>query len=340
MVRAGLLIDFMICAGFSGGLVRAADVQPTLSVAEVASLIPEIEAAEQALQNIQVESEAWVETRAKPTDPWVRTPEYVSSTAWLEGVPRGRMRVDVQKQVSEWREGPAPYYEEAYSMSFDGRQGRVAKKSFGYSGSTYPEKRGELYAEIPPRLNTGWCNDFTGGRFSLYFFFKNDLRCSSFSQLLRKVTTSDVSGTNPFRFSVEDFQKVQCVKIASAVGGDKVRLTYWLDPSRSYALRGYELANIRDDGSEWLVSRIVINNLREAAPGVWWPVDASDESSSPQPGGLYRRFVYHASSVVANQKDLGEQLFSVPFAEGSLVVDRVSHVKFRGVRGQMVEQKK
>ena len=339
VVAAGLLIS-LICAGFSGGPVRAADGQATLSVAEVASLIPQIEAAERALQNIKVESEAWVETRTKPADPWVRTPEYVLSTAWFEGAPRGKMRVDVHKQVSEWREGPAPYYEEAYSMGFDGRHGRVAKKAFGYNGSTYPEKRGELYSAIPPRLNTGWCNGFTGGRFSLYFFFRNDLRSSSFSQLLQKVTSPGVAESNPFSFSVEDFQKVQCIKIASAVGQDKVRLTYWLDPSRGYALRGYELVNIRDDESEWLVSRIVVSNLREAAPGVWWPVDASDESSPPRPGEPYRRFIYHASNVVANQEDFNERVFTVPFGEGSLVVDKANRLKFRVVQGQMVEENK
>jgi hypothetical protein len=339
-ISLGRPLASLLCLAVCAGLAWSAQERTPLSLVEAASLIPQVEAAERAFRNLKVESEAHLETKTSPEDPWQRTPVCVSSTAWFEGFPRAKIRVDVGKEVSQWLDGAAPYYEESYSMAFDGREGRLVKKTFGYNGQTHADSEGELVSEIPRRLNTGWCNGFTGGRFSLYFFFANDPRCHSFSQMLRETTSSRTTEARPFDFSVEMFQGTHCIKIASALGGDKMRVAYWLDPSRGYALRGYELVNIREDGSEWLVSRITVSKVKQVAPGVWWPLDASDESSPPRPGEPYRLFTYHASDAVANRKDFDEQIFTVPFAEGSLVNDKINHTKFRVVQGQKVEEKR
>lgn len=331
-IESNILLLTFVCLVCSEVHVQAQQSKSFLSIEEVKALIPQIEAAERTLLNIKIESEAWTETKTNlsdPCDPWQRTPIYISSTAWFDGRPRGKAKVDVHKQILEWQEGAAPYIEESYSAGFDGHYGRLAKHTFGHSGRTHHSKRGKLLADAPKVLRTGWCNAFTGIRFSLYFFFNNDRDFSKLSQFLRKITSPDVVKLNAFEFTREEFQGTQCIKIDSAFDRHIVRTTYWLDPSHGFALRGYELVNIQKNGSEWLVSRITVSKLKEASPGVWWPIEASAESGPSRPGKPYRRFVYRASNVVANDPNFDEKIFTVEFPDGYLVDDQVTGRKYK-----------
>jgi len=317
---------------YSEGRVEAQQSKSVLSTKEVKALIPQIERAERSLLNIKIESEAWVETKTKlsdPCEPWEQTPIYISSTAWFDGLPNSKARFDVHKEVLEWQEGAAPYVEESYSIGFDGHQGRLAKHTSGHSGQTHHIKTGKVLAEAPEALRTGWSNAFTGGRFSLYFFFNNDREFNLLSQFVSKITSAELVKLNSFEFTVEAFQAVECIKIDSTFDRQIARMTIWLDPSHGFALRGYELINTREDGSEWLVSRIRVTKLKEVCAGVWWPIEAYAESGPSRPGKPYRRFVYRASNVVANDPNFDEKIFTVPFRDGYLIDDKVRGVNYR-----------
>ena len=80
-------------------IVEAQESKSSLSVEDVNALIPVIEAAEgRRFLSLKIESEAWGETKTSlsdPCEPWQRTPVYVSCTAWFDGSPESRARVDV-----------------------------------------------------------------------------------------------------------------------------------------------------------------------------------------------------------------------------------------------------
>ena len=300
-----------------------------LSPEDVNALIPQIEAAERKLLNIKIKSEAWWETKTDlydPCEPWQRTPVYTSCTAWFGGCPRNKARVDVHKQVLKWIDGAAPYIEESYSVGFDGRHGRIAYRTTKHSGRTRYAKEGELLSGAPPRLVS--TDVPTGAKFSLYSFF--DEEGYTFSQFFKAAISPAALEAKAFEVAIEEFQGVECIKFGS---GEQtwghISISWWLDPSRGFALLGHDNIRIREDGSERVSTRIRVTKLKEAAPGVWWPTEAYGESGLSKPGEPYSRTVYRASSVVANDPNFDEAIFTVPFPEGYLIDDQIAGKKYK-----------
>jgi len=312
----------------TSAIVQAEDPNSLLSIKEIKELAPQIKAAEKSLLNIKIQSEAWIETKTNlsdPCEPWKRTPIYVSCTAWLDGRPRGKARVDVNKEVLEWRDGAAPYAESSYSVGFDGHYGRLAKHTFGHSGRTHHSKRGKLLADAPKGLRSGSARSFTGTGFSLNFFFSD--MDYTFSDLFRWADDPNTLVTSSFQFTQEVFQGVQCIKIASK-GTKRFQQSWWLDSERGFALLGDKYTSILEDGTERLVSFMKVSKLNEVADGIWWPMEAYAESGPSAPGKPYSRTVYRASNVVANDPNFDESVFTVPFPDGYLIDDKVNGRKY------------
>ena len=327
-IRPTLQVAIFVILVSLSVIVQAEDAKSVISVGELKDLAVIIESVEKSLLNLKVESEMWMETKeslSDPCEPWKRTPVYVSSIAWFDGRPRGKAKVDVHKQVLKWRDGAAPYAESSYSVGFDGTHGRVVNHTTGHSGKTYYRKEGRILSHAPKRLTTGWSDRFTGLRFSLNFFFNG--KDYTFSDLFRWAEDPNTLVLSSFKFTQEMFQGVQCIKIASK-GTQRYQKSQWLDLKRGFALLGDKYTSILEDGTERLVSFSKVSKLKEVAPGIWWPMEASMVSRPYEPGKSYERFIYRASNVVANDPNFDESVFTVPFPEGYLVDDQVTGRKY------------
>ena len=312
------------------GVVDAQESKSALTAEDVNTLIPIVEAAEERpFLNLRVESERWVETKADLSDPceaWQRTPMYVSCTAWFGGGPKGKGRVDVHKQVLKWRDGAAPYGESSYSVSFDGQYGRVVHYTRGHSGKTFSLKEGKLLPDVPEQLRYPFLASCTGAQYTTWSFFDED-GDTTFSQLFRASTTPAALEAKAFECAREEFQGVQCIKF----GTDEQpwgRKTWWFDPSRGFALLGYEKVRSQS-GREQLTSSIKVSKSKEAASGIWWPTEVISISKPYESGRPWRRIVYRASSVIANDPNFDETIFTVPFPDGYLIDDQVTGKKYR-----------
>lgn len=315
-------------------VIQAEEPKSALSPQELKELAVIIQAVEKGLSNIKIESEAWEEHSTSASGPWQRTPIYWSSTAWFSGDwssrrwnadqhtfethIQGKARVDVHKRVLEWQEGLAPYGESSYSVGFDGRYGRMARHTVGHSGKTRPVKEGKLLSEAPRSLEI---IAFTGTRFSLQFC---ESEIYKFSKMFELASDPNSKVAEEIKFAREEFEGTECIKISSKFGN----LRYWLDPSRGFALRGKKSIDIFEDGHEELVEFKKVSKLKEVAPGIWWPMEASIVSR-PATGKPWRRFVYRASNVVANDPNFDESIFTVPFPDGYLIDDKVAGKKYR-----------
>jgi hypothetical protein len=278
-----------------------------LSVQELKELAPIIEAAEKKPKNIKIESEIWIEIRANlsdPCEPWQRTPIYKSSTDWIDCGPEGKERVDVHKDITEWRNGPAPYGQESYSMSFDGQQGRYLQG-----------KRGEILSERPNRLGHGGYD--TGTYWSLPFF---NGEIYKFSKCFELASDPNSEAATELEFTLEEFEGTECIKIRSRL----YNVTYWLDPAHGFALRGKKSVDKYPDGHEELVKLVEITKLKEVLPGVWWPMEIIDVSRPYENGKPWRKFVYHASDVVANDPNFDNSIFTLTFPKGYRVEDKIT----------------
>jgi len=327
VLKAGILVILIS----SAAVLQAKESKSILSAKEIRDLAVQIETVEKSLLNIKIQSEAWVErkTSSAPCNPWKKTPIYWSSTAWLDGLPTGKMRVDVNRQVLEWKDGAAPTAEESYSAGFDGQYGRVANHTFGHSGKILPLEKGELTPDAPKNLKIGQASYFTGTGFSINFWPVNKgYKLSQVFYLASDTNTAAASKTDELEFTREKFQGVDCIKFGprSQKGGHE---SYWLDPSRGFALIGYEHTSILKDGSEKVKSRIKVNKLKEVAPGVWWPMEAFLERALLDPQKPYERIIYHVTDVIANDPNLDENIYTVPFPKGYMVDDKVTGKKYK-----------
>lgn len=317
---------------FGTSIVGGQKPKVILSLQDKRALISEIKAAERSLSNLKVESQVWVEEKSStsslsdPCEPWKRTPICALTTAWFDGRPKGKARVDVHLQVSEWREGAAPYMEESYSLGFDGHYGRIAEHSTGHSGKTYSSRRGEILPSVPRQLKLKYLDSCTGRQFSSVFFFGEE--GFTFSQFAEAAISPAALEAKTFEFTLEELQGVECVKLGS--GHQKWgHISYWLDPARGFALLGHDNISIREDGSERVSTRIRVTKLKEVDPNIWWPMEAYVESDWHKHGEPYKRTVYRALNVVANDPNFDEGIFTVPFPDGYLIDDKVVGRKYR-----------
>jgi hypothetical protein len=134
-----------------------ADEATTLSVQDIERLAPAIEASEKNLfSNLRLESETWVEKKAPSSgkgETWERTPVCTSAEVWLEGRPHGNARVGIRKQVLEVRrDDSVDFVQQSYSVSFDGRSGRIVRNASGPLGNPLPAASAEIVPEYPTSL--------------------------------------------------------------------------------------------------------------------------------------------------------------------------------------------
>jgi len=283
-------------------------------------LLFKMSAVERSLDNIRVESELWEEERPTSVDQWERTPRGLSSTAWFNGLPGSKARIDVHRQVVTWTNGKAPFAEDSFSIGFDGKYGRIAHHSTGSLGRTFKARRGEVLPDAPTMLKNRMYECGTGAAFSIFFFQNQDGK--SLSDRLNKVaSTPNVS----FRISNEAFQDIPCTRITSERPG-VVEESWWLDASRGLALLGYERV-VTKGGKKEIVERSTITKLVKAGEGIWYPGEACTELIWPD--GKQSRWYYKAAKVVANDPTFDENIFTVSFPPGYTIQDKTVGTTYR-----------
>jgi len=313
-----------------------------LSVEDMRNVVQSIRSVEDALLNIRIDSNCWVEQGPSLSGPWERTPVCFSTTAFFEKISSRKARIDFHKSVGPWENGAAQYFEESYSVSFDGVQGRRKAISSSYSGKTFDRDRGSILPEAPLEL-TG-CGRITGIEASLFFHFRNPpegfpatfsthfAAAADPNYYLSVLAAADPNYLNikpgvKFKAVLEEFRGVQCIKMAYI--GNSLIKEWWLDPSRGFALLRHNSLGEDQDGNEQLKSSINVTKLKEVAENIWWPMEAYFVY---RPYGIdepWKRVVYRATNVVANDPSFIETIFIIHFPDGYLIDDRVAGKKYR-----------
>jgi hypothetical protein len=247
----------------------------------------------------------------------------------MDGGSKGKVKVDVHKENLKWRDGAAPYLDRSYSVSFDGLNTKFMEYTTGHSGKTFPKKEGQILPGAPEWLMSNIMGSCVGLRFTTNFFFDSEKENMSFSKAFRAAisTETQTEKSVSFEFVYEEKNGVLCLKFGTkpAKWGRK---TWWFDPARGFALIACLHTNKVDD-IEHVVSDIRVNKLQEVAAGVWWPLEATMESEPRDPNAPYKRTVYRALKVVANEPNFDESIFTVPFPDGYLIDDKVTGRKYK-----------
>ena len=333
-----VFLDFMF-------LVNAGTAKETvseLSAAELKTAGQSIKSVEEALLNVRIDSNCWVERGPSSSGPWERTPICFSSTAFFGNISSNRARLDMHKSVLEWRDGAAPYLENRYSVSFDGLQGRYKGLSSSYSGKTFNDNKGIILPDTPIKLK--YSNKMTGVYASLFFHFRDNSAPfpKTFSPHFEAAADpnyylSVLSATDPnycyckskvkFKVVHQELMGTQCIKMAYI--GDSLLQEWWLDPNRGFALLRYDNLRKDQDGNSLLKSSINVTKLEEVTENIWWPMEACFVHRPYETDKPWKRIVYRASNVIANDPNFDEGVFTVPFPDGYMIDDQVAGRKYK-----------
>lgn len=104
-------------------IIVAKEISSELSVDELKFIAKSMKIVEDSLQNIRIDSNAWMELGQSSSGPWEQTPIFWSTTAFLGNISSDKARIDFYKEVVPWTNGAASYIEKQYSVSFNGSEG-------------------------------------------------------------------------------------------------------------------------------------------------------------------------------------------------------------------------
>lgn len=316
--------------------VSAEETATGLSVEELKFLEQSMRVVEDSLLNIRIDSNAWMEQGPSSSGPWERTPLCFSTTAFFGKVSSNQARIDFHKDVAKWVNGADQYLEESYSVSFNGVQGRRKDISSSYSGNTFNRMSGEILREAPVQLKG--CGRITGIESSLFFYYRNmpanfPKRYSanfeaaadpnSFLSALAAVDPR-YSNVKPLKHKVviDELEGIQCIRMSCT--GSSLIQEWWLDPNRGFALLKFEDLRKDKDGKELVKSSINVTKLKEVAKDIWWPMEAYFVESPRENGQPWKRIVYQASNVIANDPNFDESVFTISFPKGYRIDDQVN----------------
>jgi hypothetical protein len=317
-------------------VVIAKEIPSDLSVEELKFIAKSMRAVEDSLLNVRIDSNSWVEYGPSASGPWEKTPLCWSTTAFFENISNNHARIDYHKEVGQWENGAAPYFEQRYSVSFDGLKGRRKDISNSYGGNTFDINSGEISSEEP--LQFKMCGRITGIAASLFFYHRNmpDPFSKRFSVNFEGAADpnyfmSAFAASNPkylnvkprtFKVVFEKLEGIECIK--GSYTRDSLRQEWWFDPNRGFALLKFNDLRKDKDGNEQVYSSINVTKLKEVAKDIWWPMEAYFIDHSHEKDKPWKRIVYQASNVIVNAPNFDSKVFALTFPKGYRVDDKVA----------------
>lgn len=314
-IKTGIVL---LCLIFSTPLIA-----DNLTSQELKKISEDTNSIEKKLLNIKIESETWVElkSQADSCEIWEKTPVSATATAWFDSPKNKKGRINFNKLSLKWVDGASDHIDHNYTVAFDGQFGKRIDHTNIFNNKTFNLNKGELSSDVPEDLTEGASMMITGRRFTLFFTTpaNSDISWPKFFNLASEKEPSLIKF---FDFTMEEFMGIQCIKVSTekSRGWGKI---YWIDPARGYSLIGFKSTGLNKDNSERLITSFKVTQLKEVAPGVWWPMEAIEESASLKPGEPNHRTIYRASSVIANDPNFNKNIFSPSFPKGYNVNDKI-----------------
>jgi hypothetical protein len=289
---------------FSALGVPARAAEPALE-----EIIAGLEAAEEKVHRVHVKNfdATWEEQKDGEAE-WKATPLRYSGSAWYDlgdeeasfDWIRGRIWFD--KMVMRWEQGAAPFYDGPVDIAFDGEVGTSISLAVQTTkkGRVIRDNTATLTADAPMLLRGRESGRASGIGFSTQLF--NQFAGSHPPrprQPLSRMLGDAMKGNRPPVISSEGVNDVDAVRLRWEVPAGQGSSTLWFDPARAFALVRYEMrVNIPASENYELLD---VTELKEAAPGVWFPTAGTFEMSDPDPAAKRRtRMTYKAEEVAVN----------------------------------------
>jgi RNA polymerase sigma factor (sigma-70 family) len=298
-----------------------------------AQVIANVKRAEGTIQNLYIKDfETTEELSPNGASDWVWTPERFAGSAWYDGQVGGKIRVYFADQILPWMHGRSPWAEQVVDFSWNGREARTLRIAGGAMGTALSQSRQAMISATEPlELSNGYMRWETGAGFSLQYLVgiedltyprpKHVPLSAMFEQLQQRLQAIHRSPPMPeiVGQTINGFDTIRVRFIDQLFGKPVIPFTWWFDPQRGYALVKSE----REDGlpGQMRTSVLDIKELKEIAPGIWFPLRGSWTMADVAGPAAYRRFNYHAADAVANDPHFDESIFVATLPTGYLIND-------------------
>jgi hypothetical protein len=232
---------------------------------------------------------------------------------WLLNEREGRYRFNVANEMSPWIDGPQPHANDKYEKAFNGRVTQTLTRRTGNMEEDQPF--GEITSTRHP---LGVIGSFpTGWGMSIYGLYsaQNKTLSELFDAPNRECTLGKAT-----------FEGRDCITLTSfgKYDGNKTLVTeaIHLDPARGYALTGYEYSV---NGKP--VKKIIVEELVEPAPGIFYPSKAKRINYDPN-ANISSLVSYAARKIVVNSPTFTNDIFTINWPTGITVYDHTADVSF------------
>ena len=247
-----------------------------------------IAAAEQKLRNLRAES-IYTAQKLDQSSQWVPDGE-VDQTLWMKNAPAGLMRDDVHKQITEWIDGAAPFYQEQYLAVYDGTVTKQLKTAGG------PPKYVTAYLEGRVSAGCLWPSG-SPWQHTIYGVLNGMISRPPLPKLLLSEAITTTSGSSARHVTLNGRE---CIEILFPQRS--MQNLYFVDPSHGWALVGYDLSS-----PQQVVVRFVVSSLMSAGPGIEIPADVVGIMGL----GKLRRYEIHTTVAVANDPAWSDKIFQL-----------------------------
>jgi hypothetical protein len=276
------------------------------------SLRQAVELNENRLLNLRVDGRCYWEIWDEQAKTWNYGGE-TTVTAWRLGVQSDKARIDYHQRFLPLEDGPAPYTDESFVVANNGSVNQTLFTKTGVPESPLAHPRGHIDAKREPSLDTECA---TGWQHSIYGASGLVGGTVRFSTVFAPETRRVVN----LRARQTEFNRTACLELKYGIRGFEA--TCYFDPTRNYAMLGGERSR-----NGVVIDRWTVEKLLEPDSALYYPAKVITYVFSPN-GQPRSRGTYEASTVVANDPNFRDDIFTIQWPVGTVVHDKISGITF------------
>jgi len=280
------------------GVLSATGFEGKQTAPPIEDVIAHIQESERGLDNIQITAKYSSKRWNRSSEKWEDGGD-AKFTAWLDGLPKSKMKIDFDRRRTVWTNGAAPFHEDSVVLAYNGRTGQTRTSTL----------RGTVTADRPnmgvARFGSGW---------SVSLYGAGERKGLRFSEMLRGMI-EDANTT--VSLAQTSFDGLPVLQVIAVEGQGTITYEWNLDPKRNYAV----LRCKRKEGS--MCSEIVIEELIQVAPSVYYPTKGIYNMVVCSNGDPVAQNSYQVLEIAANTPDLSDEVFNIQFPAGTVIYDEI-----------------
>ncbi len=298
-------------------LCAAAADAPQADLPDTQTIASAVRTQEELLVNLQVAAHRNSEQWDEATGEWNYSGES-DLRVWLTGEPGSKVRIDYDRQVTRWIDGPAPFGEDSYRIAFNGQVTKRLQTRIGVAGAPSAVLTGELTAGASAEVEANGGTE-SGWRFCALGASPNEKQGIRFSEYLSLLPQGRMR-TEVFSAETPQGQAVG-LRVEEPNGQQRI---FYFDPGRAFALVAEEFRFPNGAlGSRWTVAE-----LQCVAPGLYFPTQVVRELFTGH-GRPRERSTFSASQIIANDPAWTDEVFDPPWPPGTVINDKIAGTVYR-----------